>query len=66
MVSWANLQVYKQVKSVERPKYLQIRWIKLLERVKVPPPDVLKMDIEGAEILALRGMQQIVTNSLST
>jgi FkbM family methyltransferase len=34
-----------------------------LQRSEIPPPDVLKIDIEGAEILALRGMRGLLASS---
>lgn len=36
-----------------------------LERGEILVPDVLKMDIEGAEILALRGMQELLSSDAS-
>lgn len=33
-----------------------------LRRGEIPAPDVIKLDIEGAEILALRGMQELLVS----
>jgi FkbM family methyltransferase len=33
-----------------------------LQRNEIPYPDVIKMDIEGAEMLALRGMNRLLTS----
>jgi hypothetical protein len=33
-----------------------------LRRGEIPMPDVIKLDIEGAEILALRGMQNLLSS----
>jgi FkbM family methyltransferase len=34
-----------------------------IEQHELPVPDILKIDIEGAEILALRGMRQLLTSA---
>jgi FkbM family methyltransferase len=37
----------------------------LLYKGKIPAPDIIKLDIEGAEILALRGMKNLLTSQKS-
>lgn len=35
----------------------------LIAQGEIPVPDIIKLDIEGAEILALRGMGNLLTSS---
>ena len=53
------------LREVDKRDSIRVRCDKIddaLKRCEIPIPDVVKIDIEGAEILALQGMQELLSS----
>jgi FkbM family methyltransferase len=55
-----------EAKSFNQRKVLIVRGDTLLREQQVPPPSLIKLDVEGAESLILAGAKQLLTNHKPT